>query len=289
MHVGEWQVTALSDGCMRLDAGGMWGVVPAVLWREMTPADEDNRIPIALRPFLATRGDDVVVIEPGLGGRWSSKWRHLYAIEQRVDLVGSLAAVGVTPADVTHVVASHCHFDHVGAWVVEQGEAGGLEPLFPRAQHFAPRAEIEAALNPDPVRRASYRAEDVAPLVEAGLLAAYDDGEELLPGVLAHGAYGHSDGVSVITLNEEHEGDTAVFWADVVPTAHHARPAFIMAYDIDQVASYASRSRWMARAAEQGWIGLLYHDVDHAFVRLHADGKRYRVEPIAGEAVRPPG
>jgi glyoxylase-like metal-dependent hydrolase (beta-lactamase superfamily II) len=285
VRAGEWSLTALSDGCMRLDAGGMWGVVPAALWRAMTPADEDNRIPIALRPFLATRGDDVVVIEPGIGARWSPKWRHLYAIEQQVDLPASLAALGLAPEDVTHVVASHCHFDHIGAWVVERDGSGELAPLFPGARHFAPRAEIEAALHPDPVRRASYRAEDIAPLLEAGVLAAYDDGAELLPGLVAHGAYGHSDGVSVITFNESGEGDTAVFWADVVPTAHHAQPAYIMAYDIDQTASYASRTRWMERAAAEGWIGLLYHDVDHAFVRLHAKGARYLVEPIEGIAV----
>jgi hypothetical protein len=73
VHVGGWRITALSDGTMRLDGGSMWGVVPKALWRRMTPADDDNTILLALRPFLAERGDDKVVIEVGIGDRWEDK------------------------------------------------------------------------------------------------------------------------------------------------------------------------------------------------------------------------
>ena len=73
------------------------------------------------------------------------------------------------------------------------------------------------------------------------------------------------DGVSVITINADGPGETAIFWADVVPTAHHVQPPYIMAYDIDVVRSFESRSSWLERASEGGWIGLFYHDPDHAF------------------------
>ena len=53
VSVGEWRITALSDGYMRLDGGGMWGVVPKSMWSKWTPALEDNTILLALRPFLA--------------------------------------------------------------------------------------------------------------------------------------------------------------------------------------------------------------------------------------------
>ena len=72
--VGEWRITALLDGTFRLDGGSMWGVVPKALWSRMTPPAEDNTIPLALRPFLAERGDDRVVIEVGVGDRWDDKW-----------------------------------------------------------------------------------------------------------------------------------------------------------------------------------------------------------------------
>ena len=280
VRAGEWRITALSDGFMRLDGGSMWGVVPKNLWAQLTPPVEDNTILLALRPFLAERGDDKVVIEVGIGARWEAKWKSIYHIEQPIDLAGSLAACGVGTEEVTHVVASHCHFDHIGAQVIERD--GALVPLFPRARHFAPVAEIAMAKNPDHVRRASYRADDIVPIEEAGLLAGYGDGDEILPGLRAHLAFGHSDGVSVITLNEGGEGDTAIFWADVVPTTHHIQPSYIMAYDIDCVRSFENRSKWLARAADGGWIGLFYHDADHPFGRIARNGRRYELEVVGG-------
>jgi len=278
VRAGEWRITALSDGRMRLDGGSMWGVVPATLWRRLTPPAEDNTIEIALRPFLAERGEDKVVIEVGIGDRWEEKWRSIYRIERDVTLTDSLRSAGVEVEEVTHVVASHCHFDHIGAQVVERD--GALVPRFPNARHFAPRVEVEVAKHPDHVRRASYRAEDVVPIETAGLLETYEGDCELLPGLRVHDASGHSDGVSVITLNEEGPGETAIFWADVVPTTHHVQPAYIMAYDLDVARSFASRSRWLERAAREGWIGLFYHDAEHAFARVVRDGKRYRCDPI---------
>jgi glyoxylase-like metal-dependent hydrolase (beta-lactamase superfamily II) len=98
---------------------------------------------------------------------------------------------------------------------------------------------------------------------------------------------GHSDGVSVVTINEDGDGDTAIFWADVVPTTHHIQPPYIMAYDIDVVRSFEVRSEWMERAAAGGWIGLFYHDVDFGFGRLEKDGRRFALEPITGELEGP--
>ncbi len=288
VQAGEWRVTALLDGTMRLDGGSMWGVVPRVLWEKWTPPAADNTIALALRPFLAERGAVKAVIEPGIGGRWEEKWRTLYAIERPVTLESSLAACGLGPLDVTHVIASHCHFDHCGGWVVER--EGELAPLFPRARHLAPRIEVEVARKPDHVRRASYRAEDVTPIEEAGLLETYDFEEpggsvELLPGIRAHQAAGHSDGVCVLTIGEDGPGETAIFWADVVPTTHHIQPPYIMAYDLDVPRSFESRARWLERAARQGWIGLFYHDIAHAFGRVRREGKRYAFEPVRGEPV----
>ncbi len=282
VEVGEWRISALSDGYIRLDGGAMWGVVPKALWNHLTPADADNRIRMALRPFLVERGDTKLVIEVGVGDRWEEKWLKIYGIERATTLVESLAACGLTPGEVTHVVASHCHFDHIGAQVCEQG--GELRPLFPNARHFAPAIEASIALNPDHVRRASYRPDDIQAVVDAGLLETFEGDAELLPGIKVHAAVGHSDGVSVVTVNEDEEGDTGIFWADVVPTTHHIQPPYIMAYDIDVVSSFENRTLWLERAAAEGWLGLFYHDEEHAFARLAKEGRRFVATPVEGAA-----
>ncbi len=256
----------------------MWGVVPAALWRKMTPPDEDNTILIALRPFLAVRGDHKVVIEVGIGDRWEPKWRAIYRILRDQTLERTLRACGVAPEEITHVVASHCHWDHIGAQVVARN--GELVPLFPNARHFAPSIEIAIAKKPGHARSGSYRAEDVVPIEARGLLTGYEGSIEILPGLRAHVLGGHSDGVSVITLGEGGAGEAAIFWSDVVPTSHHIQPSYIMAYDIDVVRSFEQRSQWLERAVEKRWIGMLYHDVEHAFGRVVREGRRYAFEPV---------
>jgi glyoxylase-like metal-dependent hydrolase (beta-lactamase superfamily II) len=281
VEIGGWRVTALSDGSMRLDGGAMWGVVPRVLWQELTPPDERHTIELALRPFLAEKGPWRVLIEPGIGPRWSEKERRIYAITTRPErdaLALSLEGAGVEPDSITHVVATHCHWDHFGGAQRERGRS--LVPLCPRAAHFAPASEIERALHPDSARKASYRSEDVAPLVEAGRLEGFRGTAEILQGLRVHELGGHSDGVSVVTLGAEDSSDCAVFWSDVVPTTHHIQPPYIMAYDLDVARSFEVRSEWLARAAARGWLGLFYHDAQRAMARIVKDGKRYAAQAV---------
>jgi glyoxylase-like metal-dependent hydrolase (beta-lactamase superfamily II) len=277
--VGDWTITALSDGFMRLDGGGMWGVVPKAMWSRWTPAAYDNTILIAMRPFLVERGAEKIVIELGVGNRWDPKWRKIYAIQPTATLEGTLREAGVQPEEVTHVIASHCHWDHFGSAIVERG--GEHVPLFANARHYAPAIEIHMAKHADHARQGSYRAEDVAPLEALGLLEGYEGSVEPVPGIRAHVLGGHSDGVAVITIGEDEPGDTAIFWSDVVPTTHHIQPPYIMAFDIDVVRSFEVRSEWLARAAEEGWIGLFYHDVDEAFGRVREADGRYVFEPVS--------
>lgn len=276
VQVGDWRLSELSDGSLRLDGGAMWGVVPRSLWRKLTPPAEDNTIRLALRPFLAERDGFKVLIEGGIGERWEEKLRRIYRIEPSTTLVESLAAAGVAPDEVTHVVLTHCHWDHAGALVERRGAE--LVPRFARARHFAPAVEIAMASAPGHARAGSYRAEDIEPLARAGLLESYAGERELLPGLRVHELGGHSDGSSVVTLGQ---GDgRAVFWGDVVPTTCHIQPPYIMAYDIDVVRSFEVRSEWLARAADGGWTGLFYHDVHTAFGRLERQGRRYACRAI---------
>ena len=275
-EVGGWKITALSDGFLRLDGGSMWGVVPAAFWRSMTPPAEDNTILLALNCFLAERGEHKVLIEGGVGDRWNDKLRGIYQIQNDPTISMSLAEAGLAPEEITTVVLSHCHWDHCGALVVERN--GALVPRFPNAKVHAPVIEIESCKNPDPVRAASYRAEDLAALDQAGLLVGYKGSAQILPGIEAQELGGHSDGVSVILIGEGSE--RAIFWADVVPTTHHIQPPYIMAYDLDVARSYEVRSQWIGRAADQGWLGLFYHDPEVPLARIARAGKRFAIMPL---------
>ena len=273
IEVGGWTLEPLLEGSLRLDGGAMWGVVPKNLWQAWTPAAEDNTIALAARPFLARRGDHVVVIEAGVGARWDQKKRAYFHLDGG-HLEAALAARGVKPEEVTHTVASHAHWDHIGAWVVERD--GREEPLFPKARHHLSALEIRRCLDPEPVRRASYRALDLEALEARGLLEPFSGERELLPGLSVLEVGGHSAGISVILIGDR-GGPRAVFWSDVCPTSHHIQPPYIMAYDLDVLRSFEQRSRLFAEAAQQGWLSLFFHDPQRAAGRLVQDGPRFRL------------
>ena len=273
--MGEWKITALFDANFRLDGGAMWGVVPKNLWARLTPPAEDNTIRLAARPFLAEKDGVKVIVEGGMGDRWDDKFRKIYGLDrpEATTLRATLAAVDVGPEDIDHVVVSHCHFDHIGALVELQG--GSLERLFPRARHHVRTAEVGAARVPMHPRRASDRADDIDPLVERGLVEMHEGSLRLFDDLELVEVCGHSEGMVVVRFNAHGDGPSAAFWGDLIPTTHHIQPPYIMAYDMDVSRSFSMRTEWLARAADEGIVGLSYHDPDRAFTRLERDGKRY--------------
>ncbi len=269
LRIGRWRVTALRDGVFALDGGAMFGVVPRVLWERLTPVNEDHTVPLATNPFLLEDGVHRVLIEPGIGQRWSEKERAMFHIEHPGGgVAAALRAQELDPEQLTHCLMSHGHWDHIGAVCGQDGA-----PLFPNAAHWMPESEKRAALDPDHLRKASYRRADLQPVVEAGLLQTFQGEREILPGLRMVELGGHSDGVSLVIL--EDGGETACFWADVVPTANHVHLPFIMAYDMNAERSWQVRSDWIPRAAEQGWWNLLYHDLERPIVKFVHDGRRY--------------
>ncbi|KAA3609031.1 MAG: MBL fold metallo-hydrolase [Planctomycetota bacterium] len=275
IRVGRFRIRALRDARFALDGGAMFGVVPRTLWQRLTPVNEDHTIPLATTPFLIEDDRHRVVLEPGLGLRWEEKARRMFHIDHGDghEIGASLAALGVEPETVTHCLMSHLHWDHAGGACGADGE-----PLFPRAEYWAPASEIHAALHPDHLRRASYREEDVQPLLDHDLLGGFQGEAEPVPGIRMIELGGHSDGVSLILV--EDGGQTACFWADVVPTRNHVHLPFIMAYDMNAALSHQVREAWIPRAVEENWTCLLYHDPLFPMVKFVQDGKRYTFEPI---------
>ena len=275
VQVGGWKVTALRDGAFALDGGAMFGVVPRTIWEKMTPVNADHTIPLSTTPFLFEKGPWKAVVEPGIGRRWNDKQRAMFHIDHSGgnELLESLRAAGVAPEQVTHCLMTHCHWDHLGAVCGLDGK-----PVFPKAAHWTPDIELRSAMNPDHLRRASYRREDVQPLVDAGLVQTFSGEKEVLPGLKMVEVGGHSDGVSLVLLQDG--GATACFWADVLPTANHAHLPFIMAYDMNAAKSWDVRNEWIPRSAREGWWCLLYHDPFTPIGKIVHDGKRYGFQAL---------
>src|SRR5277367_5351928 len=95
LTLGDFELTAVSDGTYRLDGGAFFGVVPKVMWEKKVRADAENYVPVGLNSVVVRTGEHTVLIETGIGNKQSPKMR---AIQQNQELLpASLAAAGVRP------------------------------------------------------------------------------------------------------------------------------------------------------------------------------------------------
>jgi len=283
MRVGDFELQVVSDGGFRLDGGAMFGVVPRTLWERVKPPDEQNRIAMGTNCALLARGGELVLIDSGIGDKNDAKFRDLFALEQGARrLPDSIRAAGYEPGDVTHVVLTHLHFDHCG-WNTREA-AGRLVPTFPRARYWLCRGEVEHARHPNERDRASYDPRNWEPLFVAGVVELFDDEAAPVAGVRAVKAPGHNADMCVVLIDGgiEGEGEKAVFWADLVPTAAHVPYPWIMSYDLYPLTTLENKKRWLPRAAAEHWLCIFEHDPETPLGRLvETKPGRYQAEPLA--------
>ena len=272
--VGDARVTVLHDGTIALDGGAMFGVVPRVVWEKRDPPDERNRVTLGLNVALIESGGKRVLVDTGMGERWSEKEVRMYRIDRSTTLLGGLRARGLGPEDIDVVVNTHLHFDHAGGNTRVEG--GRVVPAFPRARYVAQRCEWDDATHPHERSRASYRADDFVPVAEAGQLDLIDGEAEVAPGVRAVRVGGHTTHHQMVVV--ESGGETLVVPTDLLPTASHLPLPFVMGYDLFPVATLEAKRKLLDAAVEGGWRILFYHDPRTPVGRVRRDGEAYTLE-----------
>ncbi len=276
LRLGDLELISLSDGFFHLDGGAMFGVVPKTLWEPRAPADERNRIRLAMRPLLV-RGAQTMLIDAGVGDKTPPKLAEIYKLERMRHLDHSLAEAGVPPEAIDIVVATHLHFDHAGGFTARDG-TGRLHSRFPRARYLIRRGEWEDAIAPNERNRASYLPENLAPLADAGAVELLDDDATIMPGVRVRRTGGHTAHHQMVVI--ESGGDTAIVVADMIPTAAHLPEPWIMGYDLYPLDTLSFKRTFLREAIDRGYLVFFGHDPEIAagYVR-ERDGRR-SVEPV---------
>lgn len=275
--LGRWRMHAIQAGGQQLDGGAMFGVVPKTLWERRIAADDRNRIPLGMRCLLLEHDDGLVLIDTGAGNKESDKFRSIYAIDNagadgRTLLEDGLAQLGFTPDDVSLVINTHLHFDHAGGntW---RTPAGGIEAAFPKARYVVQRGEMEWATNTNERTAASYFGPNWDAIVAADRFDLVEGEPEIRPGIQLLMTPGHTPYHTSVKLTSA--GETAVFLADVTPTAAHLPLPWIMGYDVEPLVTLESKRALLGRAEAEDWLLIFEHDATHAWGRIEHTGKAY--------------
>ena len=275
MKFGDYRVEIIPDCEFRLDGGAMFGVVPRNLWSKVAPPDDQNRIRMNMNCLLIETAKERILIDTGIGDKWSDKDRAMYAIDRRRSFDESLQQIaGISCDDITIVINTHLHFDHAGG-NTKLDESGKAVAAFPNARYFISRAEYEHAEAPTDRDRASYFADNWRPLKESGQLALKESEYEVVPGLRMETHAGHNRSMQCARL--ERNGQTLFGFADLIPTRAHVPFAWVMGYDLYPVETVEAKKKLLPQAARENWTCLFYHDPDQALGRIVEAEHKFRV------------
>ncbi|MFY7652225.1 MAG: MBL fold metallo-hydrolase, partial [Chitinophagaceae bacterium] len=119
----------------KLDGGAMFGVVPKQIWHKLNPADSNNLCTWAMRLLLIEDGNQLILIDTGIGNKQDAKFMGHYHLHGNNTLHTSLAKYGFHPNDITDVVLTHLHFDHCGGAI--ENIDNQLVPTFKNAHYWS--------------------------------------------------------------------------------------------------------------------------------------------------------
>jgi len=266
MQVGDYRVEIVPDTEFRLDGGAMFGVVPRNLWSRVCPPDEQNRIRMNMNCLFIETDSERLLIETGIGDKWSEKQNSIYGITRRRSFGESLKTItGVAPEEITIVINTHLHFDHAGG-NTQLDASGQVVPAFRNARYLVSRAELEHADSPSERDRASYLPENWQVLKQSGQLETIGAHYEVVPGLSMETYPGHNRSMQCWRLQR---GNQTVFgFADLVPMRPHLELPWIMGYDLFPLETLEAKKKLLPQAAREGWLCLFYHDPDAPLCRV---------------------
>ena len=304
----RYRFTPLRAGRLMLDGGGMFGLVPKVVWGKTVPTDDRNRITLNHNCLLLHRVDrpdaKPVVIETGTGDKADAKMRDIFGLEER-SVIDAVEETGTRCADVGTVIVSHLHFDHAGGltrrvrdgevpdWADPKDASSRVKLTFPHAKVIAQRREWDDAVANNSVMTRTYFRDHLEPIrdhlqlvesptpFEPGHFPQRDEMPrssarerltEVAPGVFVFLVPGHTWGQQAVLFTDD-RGRTVVFTPDVMPTVWHVGAAYNLAYDVEPYTSMITRRWFLEEAAGNGWLLYLDHEHGDPLQRVERDGK----------------
>lgn len=264
---------ALHPATFKLDGGAMFGIIPKPLWEKQIPADELNRIHLSLRVLCIQTEKRVILIDTGIGDYHDPKFSQRFAITGDSDPLLKILKqdLNLNPEDVTDLIVSHLHFDHVGGLSHTPGQF-----LFPNALIHIHKNHYDYSLKPTARDTGSFQSEYFAPVIKElsdQKRVSWHEGEE---GFLFNDedyqlhfrcSHGHTPWLM-------HAYDrNFIYMADLVPTSAHVPVPWVMGYDIAPGQTTKDKESFYQMIEEKNLTMIFEHDLKFWGAKITTNGK----------------
>ena len=267
----------INTGFFKLDGGAMFGVVPKSIWQKTNPPDANNMCTWAMRCLLIEDGDQLVLIDNGIGNKQDDKFFSHYYLHGEDSLISSIHQAGFSVNDITDMFLTHLHFDHCGGGVTRVNDK--LELTFPKARYWSNPDHWKWATEPNAREKASFLKENILPMKESGQLEFIQPTEESpFAQFNIFFASGHTDKMMIPMIR--YKGKTICYVADLLPSVGHLPLPYVMGYDTRPLLTLEEKDRFLREAADFGYVLFFEHDpVNECCTVKHTD-KGVRVDQV---------
>ena len=226
-------------------------------------------------PTLVNTGKELVLFDSG-NGSLSAEYEQLKGRLPPGNLVAHLSQAGYKPEDVDVIIITHGHPDHIG------GLTKGDQPVFPRARYVFGAVDFDFWKKGENVREARKFNRELYVkicLPVADRATFIKPGDEVVSGIRAIEAYGHSPGL--LAFHIESEGKRLLNWAD---TCNHyvvaiQRPDLHLDVDDEKDKAVATRKRILDMVASERLMVAGFHMPFPGLGWIEKTGGAYRWVP----------
>lgn len=248
----------IDTGLFKLDGGAMFGVVPKSIWNKLNPADDNNMISLAMRCLLIEDGNQLILVDNGIGTKQDSKFLSYYFLHGDDALEKSLNKHGFTSADVTDMVLTHLHFDHCGGSINWNKDKTGFETAFKNANYWIGEEQWHESQKPNVREKASFLTENILPIQASGQLNFINEATVINPNISFKYTYGHTNGMVHPII--KYKGYTVMYMADLIPTQAHLPISYVMGYDVKPLHAMSEKEQVLKEAADNSYVLFFEHD-----------------------------
>jgi glyoxylase-like metal-dependent hydrolase (beta-lactamase superfamily II) len=273
MMLGDFEVTALSDGTLPLPVDKLLNEPAAKTTKALARSYQKAPVETSFNSYLINTGDKLVLVDTGAAGLFGPTLGNMLA---------NLKASGYTPEQVDEVYITHMHPDHVG------GLMAGDKPAFPNAIVRADQHDADFWLSKAKMDAAPKEVQDffkgamasINPYIAAGRFKPFEGNTDLVPGIRALAAHGHTPGHTTYLI--ESKGQKLMLWGDLMHVAavQFPEPSVTIQFDTDNKAALAQRRLAYADAAKGGYWVAAAHLSFPGIGHLRNEGKGYAFVPV---------